>query len=62
MIKKCGKLPEETAIKILKHILNGFKECYNKNVLHRDLKPDNILIKDKVPKIADFGYGCILNG
>jgi len=25
-------------------------------VAHRDLKPDNILIKGNIPKIADFGF------
>jgi serine/threonine protein kinase len=30
--------------------------------VHRDLKPDNILIKNGVPKIIDFGFAKTLNG
>lgn len=44
------------AQKILKHIINGFKDQINKGVIHRDIKPANILIKEKIPKIADYGF------
>ena len=56
LIDKSGKVPEETGLKILKNIVNGYKECIDKKVLHRDIKPENILIKDDVTKIADFGF------
>ena len=28
------------------------------NVIHRDIKPANCLVKDKVFKVADFGFAC----
>jgi serine/threonine protein kinase len=28
--------------------------------MHRDLKPDNILMNDGEPKIADYGFGKVL--
>ena len=34
---------------------------HEKNVMHRDLKLENILMHDGVPKIADFGFAKISN-
>ena len=36
--------------------LNGLKYLYNKNILHRDIKPQNILINNYTIKICDFGF------
>ncbi|KAJ4710411.1 Protein kinase [Melia azedarach] len=42
---------------ILKQILLGLTYCHSLNFLHRDLKPNNLLIdlKSNTVKIADFG-------
>ncbi|CAD8112687.1 unnamed protein product [Paramecium primaurelia] len=49
-------LNEEQCIQIMKSILSGLTYLHQHNVIHRDIKPDNILLtKDLVPKIADFG-------
>lgn len=39
-------------------ILLGLEYCHSKSILHRDLKPDNILILNDVAKICDFGMSC----
>ena len=52
---KVGKVPEKTAVGLLKQICNGFIELLREGVMHRDLKPQNILIHDGYLKIADFG-------
>lgn len=41
--------------------LDGLREIHGKGIVHRDLKPENILLRDKIPKIADFGLSLDFN-
>lgn len=36
-------------------VLQGMEEVHARGVVHRDMKPENVLIDEKTPKIADFG-------
>lgn len=40
----------------MKQIINGFKGLHEHNVIHRDLKSANILLKGGIAKIADLGF------
>lgn len=47
---------EPHLISLLQGLIQGLKVLWDKNVVHRDLKPDNILITvDFQPKIIDLG-------
>lgn len=55
-IKRKGRLSEEEAVKISKQIAEALKHAHTNNIVHRDIKPHNILItEDGTAKVTDFG-------
>ncbi|KAL4612643.1 hypothetical protein ACB092_08G215500 [Castanea dentata] len=60
-ISEMGKLQEEEARKIFQQIISGVEYCHEKYVVHRDLKPDNLLLdSERNVKITDFGLSNIM--
>jgi len=39
----------------MRQLVAGYKELYDKNVIHGDIKPSNILIRNSVYKLSDYG-------
>jgi hypothetical protein len=60
-----GALPLTYSLELTEGILLGLKACHDKEVVHRDLKPDNIRVfehDDQVQiRIMDFGLSRLLN-
>ena len=59
-----SKIDVNQATDLCKHIVMGLKFLHGQNILHRDLKPQNILYKAHPKtclKIADFGLSCIID-
>jgi serine/threonine protein kinase len=54
-------LSESNKKTYIKQILNIMKSVHQRDIIHRDLSPNNILIIDGVLKISDFGLGKDLN-
>ena len=56
-IEKYHYIEEHRAIKLFLQIVKGISYCQSKNINHRDIKLENILvIKDDIIKIIDFGF------
>jgi non-specific serine/threonine protein kinase len=56
LIDKKGLLPNNEAIDVAIQVCDGLTEAHRLGVVHRDLKPQNIMIdKDGLVKIMDFG-------
>lgn len=47
---------EKKAVEMLRQIINGFITLVREGIIHRDMKPANVLISGGVLKIADFGF------
>jgi len=62
--KRGGHVPESTARRFMKQIAKGIAYLQSHNLIHRDLKPHNLLLtKDStaaVVKIADFGFARLI--
>jgi len=50
-----NKLNIRDALMLMFEVLNGLKYAHNKGIIHKDLKPSNILISNGIPKITDWG-------
>ncbi|CAF3877259.1 unnamed protein product [Rotaria magnacalcarata] len=48
-------LPSETVCKFMYQLLKALEYIHRHSFFHRDVKPENILIKDDILKLADFG-------
>lgn len=56
MCESQNKFKEEDCIDIFCNIMNGFRVLVENECIHRDVKPENILIKGGRYKIGDFGF------
>jgi len=55
--KSGKKLEEPDAIRIFKQVLAGIRFCHKNNIVHRDIKMENVLLDDRFNiKIIDFGF------
>ncbi|MCP4687875.1 MAG: protein kinase [Desulfobacterales bacterium] len=61
LIETHGALPEDTILGVGAQVLAALEEAHGNNVIHRDLKPDNIMIDRRGDAIVmDFGVAGMM--
>ena len=60
-ITRTGPLPTEEAVRILSALCDAVEYAHARQIVHRDIKPDNIhILPDGTVKITDFGIARML--
>jgi eukaryotic-like serine/threonine-protein kinase len=59
-----GPLPADRIARLVKPILRGLDHAHTAGLIHRDLKPDNIIVETgddgaEIPRIVDFGIAAL---
>jgi serine/threonine protein kinase len=61
-VKKEGRLPEAEAVHVIRQIATGLHQAHQVGLVHRDIKPDNILLAaDGQAKLTDLGLVKVLD-
>jgi serine/threonine-protein kinase len=63
-LRRDGRLPEEDARRILADLADALQHAHRQGVVHRDVKPDNVLLDDDSGRalLTDFGVARALGG
>ncbi len=62
-MERRGKLNWPEALHFITQIMKGLSHAHSRGIIHRDIKPQNIMIlRDGTVKVTDFGIACLSNG
>ena len=54
-LEKHGELPIPEAVRILREVVDALVEAHGNGVVHRDIKPDNVMLSGRHALVTDFG-------
>jgi serine/threonine-protein kinase len=55
IIAERGAIPVDEAVELVADVADGLGLAHQRGVVHRDVKPGNIVCHEKVPTLVDFG-------
>ncbi|KAF0227002.1 MAG: serine/threonine protein kinase bacterial [Erysipelotrichaceae bacterium] len=60
LISQRGAMEKQEALQTMDQLLCAITEAHKNNIIHRDIKPQNIMVKDDgTVKVADFGIATV---
>ena len=67
LLRREGALPPDRVVHITRQILKSLAEAHTRDIFHRDLKPDNIMLRhvhgeQDFVKVVDFGIAKVAQG
>ncbi len=62
VLAKNGPLPEEAVWKLAAGLAEGLRAVHASGLVHRDLKPGNVLLAADGPRLIDFGIARVMDG
>ncbi len=62
LVKTEGPFSIERAVGIVLEVCDGLREAHSQGVIHRDLKPGNVILRGERAIVVDFGMAKIVTG
>ncbi|HVF38559.1 MAG TPA: serine/threonine-protein kinase, partial [Gemmatimonadaceae bacterium] len=59
-LARTGELPIADCVRILRDVLTALSHAHEQGVVHRDIKPDNVLLSKHNAVVTDFGVAKAL--
>lgn len=59
-MERRGKMDWRESLHFITQIMRGLSHAHSRGIIHRDIKPQNIMVlRDGSVKVADFGIACL---
>jgi serine/threonine-protein kinase len=55
------RVPLDEAVALTRAVANALDYAHRRDIIHRDIKPDNILVHEGTAMVTDFGIGKVFN-
>ncbi len=57
-----GPMEPREAVRIIRQVAEALEEAHGKGIVHRDIKPDNVILARRNAKVLDFGIAKQIGG